>query len=218
MRPRFSTLSALVLALGVALVASPIAAVQDSPAHTHMGHVMTGFGGAPDGAGLLPTALAETETAREHVDLAAQDMSNLDWMQQQAEQVLHAVDPSQVGEGPGLGFGVKAAAQGIVQHIELAASSEGASENVQTHAIQVSAAAAAVVERAEEIATLASQVLDASDYTSAEGLVVRMRRLANQLVEGADENDDGEISIGDGEGGLGHVQRHMELMMAGENM
>lgn len=217
MPSRLAAVSALSLLL-MGVTAAPASALQTDPVQTHIGHVMTGFGGTPDGGGLLPTAMAEAETGREYVQRGLQDTSNLEWMQSQAEGVIHAVDPSRIEEGPGLGFGVKAAAQGIVQHIELAASSDGASENVQTHATHVSAAASAVAARAEELVALAEEVLDASDYSTAEGLVTRMRRLADQLVEGEDVDENGEISFDEGEGGLMHVQRHMELMTAGEDM
>ena len=38
--------------------------------------------------------------------------------------------------------------------------------------------------------------------------------MANQLLEGVDANDDGQIGWGDGEGGLEQVERHMGLMMS----
>lgn len=208
----------LTIGVTILLSANSASALQDNPAHTHIGHVTTGFPRAPDGMGLLPTAMAEAETAIQHVDLAARDTSNLPWMQTHAAHALHAVDPSQVEEGPGLGFGVIAAADGIAQHIELAAGSEGASDAVQTHAVHVAAAARAVSERAARIAELAARAEGASDYTTGEGLIGQMRTLANQLMTGEDLNGDGRIGWGDGEGGLEHVQQHMGLMTAAEGL
>ena len=210
----------LIFALGLVTVlsADPASALQDNPTHTHIGHVATGFGRAPDGAGLLPTAMAEAQTAIQHVDLAWRDTSNLEWMQTHAAHVLHAVDPSQIDGGPGLGFGVIAAAEGIAQHIELAAGSDGASDAVRTHAAHVATAARTVAERAAEIADLAAQVGAAPEYSTAEGLVGRIRTLANQLVEGVDANGDGQIGWGDGEGGLAHVEQHVGLMMSAEGL
>ena len=218
MRSRTPATVMIAFGLATALSADPASALQANPAHTHIGHVATGFGRAPDGAGLLPTAMAEAETAIQHVDLAWRDTSNLEWMQTHAAHVLHAVDPSQVDGGPGLGFGVIAAVEGIAQHIELAAGSDGASDAVRTHATHVAAAARAVSERAAEMADLAAQVGAARDYSTAEGLTGRIRRLANQLVEGVDMNDDGQIGWGDGEGGLAHVEQHVGLMMQAEGL
>ena len=218
MPSKIATIRLLAVGLAVVLSADPASALQANPTHTHMGHVTTGFGRTPDGAGLFPTAMAEAATAIQHVDLAWRDTSNLEWMQRHAAHVLHALDPSQADQGPGLGFGVIAAAEGIAQHIELAAGSEGASDAVGTHATHVAAAARAVAERAAEIAEIAAQVESAGDYSTAEGLTGRIRRLANQLLEGVDANDDGQIGWGDGEGGLEQVERHMGLMMSAEGL
>ncbi len=213
-----ATARLLVLILAIALSTNPASALQANPVHTHIGHVATGFGRAPDGAGLLPTAMAEAQTAIDHVDLAWRDTSNLEWMQRHVAHVLRALDPSQVDEGPGLGFGVIAAAEGIAQHIELAANSDGASDAVRTHATHVATAARTVAERAGEIGQLAAQVESARDYSEAEGLTGRIRRLANQLLEGEDSNDDGRIGWGDGEGGLAQVERHTGLLMSAEGL
>ena len=208
----------LTVGLAAALSANPVSALQGNPAHTHIGHVATGYGQAPDGAGLLPTARAEAETALQHITFAARDMSNLEWMQTHAAHVLHAVDPSQADGGPGLGFGVIAAAEGAARHIGLAAESDGASDAVRTHANHVATASTTIAERAAEIAELAAQVADAPDYTSAESLTVRIQTLANQLLAGNDENSDGQIGWGDGEGGIEQAERHLGLMTAAEGI
>ncbi len=218
MRSNSRAVQLLTIGLAIALSAEPAAAVQDNPAHTHIGHVATGFGRAPDGAGLLPTARAEAETVVQHIAFAARDVSNLEWMQTHAAHVLHAVDPSQAGEGPGLGFGVIAAAEGAAQHIGLAAGSDGASDAVQTHANHIATASTSVAERAAEIAELAAQVAAASDYTTAEGLTMRIQTLANQLLSGVDGNGDGTIGWGDGEGGIEQAERHLGLMTAAEGI
>jgi hypothetical protein len=218
MHSRTIAVGLITIGLTISFSADPAAALQDNPVHTHIGHVVTGFGRTPDGAGLLPTAMAEAQTAIQHVDLAWRDPSNLDWMQTHAAHVLNAVDPSQVGEGPGLGFGVLPAAEGIAQHIELAAGSDGASDAVRTHAAHVAEAARAVRGRTAEIAALAVRVASASDYTSGEGLIAQIRRLANELITGADGNGDGQIGWGNGEGGLQHVEQHLGLLMAAEGL
>jgi hypothetical protein len=208
------------LAVGFLLIStsSPILAMQANPAHTHIGHVTTGFPAAPDGQGLLPTLQAELEIAQAHIALAARDATNLPWMQTHAAHVLHAVDPTQIEQGPGLGFGVIAAAEGVAQHIELAAGSEGASDNVRTHAAHIAEAARAVAERAQELVVLAGQVAAATDYTTAEGHVERMFLVANELVAGRDVSGDGQIGWGGGEGGLEHIEQHVGLLLAGEGI
>ena len=213
------TMAARWLSLGFAfvLVAAP-ASAQDNPAHMHIGHVLTGFPRTPDGAGLLPTAMAEAQTASQHAGLALRDPSNLGAIQTHAAHVLHAVDPSQVENGPGKGFGVIAGAEGAAQHVELAAGAEGASDAVKTHAVHVAAAARAVAERARELAELAASVGEAEDAAAAAEIAGRMKTLADQLVAGADLNGDGQIGWGDGEGGLQHAEQHMGFMTAAEGM
>lgn len=208
---------AAILALAALSTPGELAA-QENPAHSHIGHVLDGFGPTPDGDGLLPTAQAEAEIAARHADLAASDPSNLEGMRTHARHVLHAVDPSQIDSGPGQGFGVKRAAEGIAQHIQLAADADGASDNVQTHATHVAAAARTVADRADEIVEVVGQIEDAYDYTEAGEHVQRLQTLVNQLTTGADADGDGQIGWQEGEGGLQHVEQHMELMARGEGL
>jgi hypothetical protein len=180
--------------------------------------VATAFGNAPGGASLLATAQTEAATILQHLTLAERDLSNLQWMQTHGAHVLHAIDPSRQAEGPGTGMGLIAAADAIAQHIELAAGSEGASDNVTRHAPHVAAAARAVSARAGEIAAFAVQLARAGDYTTGEGLILRMKALAEQLGPGRDVNGDGQIGWGDGEGGLDHVAQHVGFITEGEGL
>ncbi|MDX1541362.1 MAG: hypothetical protein R3349_08145, partial [Geminicoccaceae bacterium] len=103
-------------------------------AHAHMGHVSDAWEDTPDGMGFLPTARAEAEIAAEHAALAARQPDDLEWMQMHAAHVVHALDPSTEAAGPGLGYGVKPAAQGAAKHIVFASEAEDASDNVKLHA------------------------------------------------------------------------------------
>ena len=127
MRIRLCDVGALVLILPLALTGT-LAAAQNP----HVGHVATGFGRAPDGKGLTATASTEWGIAMLHTNFAAGDLSNLGAMQRHAGHVLHALDAA--GRGPGLGFGLIAAADGVASHVELAADVAGASTSLRTHA------------------------------------------------------------------------------------
>ena len=89
---------------------------------THIGHIMESFKDTPKQQGLLPTALEEAKIATQHAALALKSKDNLDQMKLHAGHVIHAVDPTIEAKGPGLGYGVKKAAQSVAQHVELAAS------------------------------------------------------------------------------------------------
>lgn len=210
--PRGPVLALLCLASATALQA------QSNPVAMHVGHVADGFPGAPNGQGLLPTAIAEAETAQQHAQFAARDPSNLDAMKQHTGHVLHAVDPSAVENGPGLGYGVKRAAEGVAQHIEMAASADGASDNVKTHANHIATAARSVAARCDQIVALGRQIQSATSASEAAPLVQRLQTLTQQLTAGADANGDGRISWQAPEGGLQQAQQHMALLKRGEGM
>ena len=114
-------------------------------------------------------------------------------MKRHTGHVLNAVDPTAMENGPGLGYGVKQAAEGAVRHIELAAASDGASQAVTTHATHVATSARNTVARAEEVASLAAQIMAATSAARTAPLVAQLNTLAEQLVAGHDANGDGRL-------------------------
>ncbi|MEZ5316050.1 MAG: hypothetical protein R2752_01470 [Vicinamibacterales bacterium] len=215
MRKLSLTLALAWLVAGV-LSAGARAQTQANPSHVHMGHVMTSFMNTPDKQGLLPVARAEAATAAQHAALAAKSPTDLNAMKLHAGHVLHAIDPSVEANGPGLGYGVKRAAQGVAQHIELAAKAEGASQNVKTHAVHVAAAANSTVQRADQIIAIAQKIRAASTAAEAAPLAAQMSTLCQQLTTGADVNGDGRVNWDAPEGGLDQALQHMQLMEKGE--
>ena len=193
-------------------------AEQANAAHTHIGHVMDGWGDTPDGQGLLPAAIAEATIAAQHAAFAAKDPSNLDAMKLHAAHVLHAVDPEQISNGPGLGYGVKKAAGGAAMHIEIAAKSDGASSAVMTHAEHVATSARNTVARVEQIVMLAQKISMASSASEASSLVAELADLSDQLISGTDGNGDGRIGWQEGEGGLDVSNTHATLMKTAEGL
>lgn len=203
----------------VGLIGAPQIVAQANPVHVHMGHVAESFSGTPEGlGGLLPTAVAEAEIAAQHAELAGRDPSNLDGMKRHMGHVINALDPTEVESGPGLGFGVRAAAEGTVRHIELAGGSDGASDNVRTHATHVATAAANAVTWADEAIALARRIQEASDADAAASLLEQLVRTTSAIVSGTDANADGRIGWQEGEGGLAQATQHMTLMMRGEGL
>ena len=193
-----------------------VVAQQPDMVKTHIGHVTTGFQGTPMDQGLLSAAVAEAKIAAQHAALAMKSEGNLDAMKLHAGHVIHAVDPSVEMKGPGLNYGVKRAAMGVAQHIELAAKVAGASKNVMTHSAHVSASAGNVVKRADEMVAVAQQVRAATTAADAAPHVAHLNMLAQQLYAGLDANTDGQIGWQTGEGGLQQAEMHMQLMLKGE--
>lgn len=208
--------AALAMALPFAMIAT-VADAQNA-AHTHIGHVSTGFPAAPDGAGLLATASAEAATAVQHARLAADDPTNLDAAKAHAGHVIHALDPAEGSRGPGKGFGVKRAAEGVAQHIGMAGSAAGASQNVGTHAGHIAAAARGAVARTDAAVAVARQIQGAANYAEVEPLVLQLRTLTQQIAAGVDADGNGTIGFQEAEGGLAQAEQHLTLLRRAEGL
>src|SRR5512143_1541149 len=178
--------------------AAPAVKVPAGPVGVHIGHVVNAFAEAPNGQGLLPTAMAEARVAAQHATLAARNPANLDAMKLHAGHVINALDPTIVTAGPGSGYGVKKAATGVAMHIDLAAKAPGVSANAIMHAKHVGTCANNTVQRADQLLALATQVQAATDAAAAAALINQMVPLAPQLIAGVDTNGDGRITWEEG--------------------
>jgi hypothetical protein len=165
-----------------AIVATKIEAI---PAHLHLGHVMTNWRDTPANVGFLIAAIADAKVAATHGELAARSRNNLDEMKLHAGHVLNALDPSIEPKGPGSGYGVKKAATGALQHLELAANAEGTSANIKMYATEVSASVKDALQMTDQAITAAQKVGMAKSGTEAVPLVDELSRLTKQISEGA---------------------------------
>jgi hypothetical protein len=197
--------------------AAPVAAVKvpATAAGMHIGHVVNSFDATPDKSGLLPMAVAEQKIAAQHATLAMRNPMNLDMLKLHAGHILHAIDPSLINAtAPGKGYGLKKAANGIAQHIELAATAQGATPPEVTHSKHIATAARATVARADQIVALVQKVQMSTDAKDAAQFMSQIVILCDQLQNGADANSDGRITWEAPEGGLQQVQEHVTLMLA----
>ena len=188
-------------------------------AQSHIRHVMETSAEMPREMGLLTAALSEAAIAGEHAGYAAggaEDPGDLSSMRTHSAHVLHAVDPSRIVEGPGLGVGVKRATERIIYHIESAAASGDATENVRTHAEHVATAARNAMVCVERIIALVGQIQSTESAEDVAPLTDELEALSRQLSTGVDANGDGRVTWREGEGGLEQVKQHMELMVSGE--
>lgn len=169
------------------------------PAFTHLRHVSETFRGTPKDMGLLPAAVAETEIAVQHATLAARDPADVDAVRRHVGHVLHALDPSAVENGPGLGYGAVRAAERTAHYISLAAASDGSTEAIETHSNHIATAARHAMTNGEAAAELAREILAATappeeeaDSTreqgaEAEGDTVAAEEEAGEAEEGAED-------------------------------
>jgi hypothetical protein len=184
---------------------------QGATVQTHIGHVLDSFNGTPMNMGLLPTAMAEARTAAQHAGLAAKATA-LPMIQTHAGHVINAIDPTIVAQGPGAGYGVKKAAQGVAQHAGLAANVADANAMVKTHSMHVSTAANNVVAMSDEIIGIAQKIRMSTSLEEAQKLAADMQTKAEQLTTGVDADKNGQISWQAPEGGLNQAQQHMNFM------
>jgi hypothetical protein len=200
------------------VAAAPQLKVPGGAVGIHIGHVVNSFNDTPNNQPLLAVAVAEARTAAQHAALAMRQPTNLEYMKTHAGHVLNALDPSRMPMGPGLGYGVRRAATGVMTHIDLAAKAGGASQNVITHAGHVSISAKNTVARADEAISLAEQIRAATSADAAAKLVEQLVSVTSQLIPGADKNSDGRVTPTDGEGGLQACEDHVKLLLAGEGL
>jgi hypothetical protein len=187
--------------------------VPPGPAGVHIGHVVNSFSETPTLQGLLPAAMAEARIAVTHATLAGRQPTNLEYMKTHAGHVIHALDPSVIKMGPGLGYGVTKGAAGAATHIDLAAAAPGASPVVVMHAKHIAPAARSVVERSGAALAIAQKVMAATTAAEAAALVSQLTSAVQQLIDGVDLNGDGRVTWDAGEGGLQQADEHVKLML-----
>ncbi len=213
MKRRRTTAAALAAA---ALALVPTSAFAQA-GHNHIKHVAESFRGTPNEAGLLATAVVEAEIARQHARLAAGE-EELAAIQRHVGHVVHAVRPAEGERGPGQGYGLLRAAEGVVAHVGMAAEAEGASGPLKRHAEHVMAATRNVVAWAENVLEKAEAVATATDADAAHGLAEEIVAALDAVVEGTDADGNGTVSWGEGEGGLTQAIDHLELLMKAEGI
>ena len=198
---------------GTAVGAQAKLAVPAGAPGIEIGYVVNTYKEAPLLQGLLPAAIAEAKIAIQHAGLAGRQPGNLDYMKLHAGHVINALDPTIVKTGPGQGYGVKRAAQGVVEHIELAAKAEGATPGIVVHATHIAMSARNTIARADSIIAIAQKIIASTNAAEAAALVSQMAAAADQLIAGADANHDGRITWEQGEGGLQVAEDHVKLML-----
>ncbi len=182
-----------------AIVAAKIEAI---PAHLHLGHVMTNWRDTPANVGFLIAAISDGRVAAVHADLAAKSADDLEAMKLHAGHVLNALDSSVEPKGPGSGYGVRKAATGALQHLEFAVQAEGVTDNVKTHAAQVSASLNNVLQWTDQAVNLAQKIRTATTAAQAAVMVNDLTALTKNISER----------------GLQQAKTEMDLIMKGEGL
>jgi hypothetical protein len=214
----------VVLTILVSTLSQDAAAQTDSlsalraEAHAHILQVADAYEATPGGYGLLRIALAEAEIVALHADLAAEAVNSLDDVRLHVDHMLHALDPAFVFSGPGLGYGLRRAVDEARLRIDSAAVAGAQSDNVRMHTAHISSALANTSHRADEILSLAQEILLSTSAAGVGSLLSQLTVASTALLPGQDADRDGLIGWQPGEGGLRQATWHMTLLKRGEGL
>ncbi len=204
------------------LLGSPTAtAGAQNGAHAHILHVVNPEATSVAELGFLRQALGEAGTAAEYAAFAAggqQRPGDLQAMQTHAGNVLHALDPTRIETGPGLGFGLLEASRNTIEHVRMAADAPDASDSVRAHAAHIVNCVRNTLERARRMLEVAEAILATESAHAADELSDELNTLGFQLRNGVDANGDGLVTWREGEGGLYVAQEQMQLLMRREGI
>lgn len=204
------------MAVGIAANADtlgqPYAGPLPQSAANALAYILTASPDTPGGMGLLETGMAEAQIALQHAALAGQDSTSLSNMQRHMPHVIHAVDPDQGSQGPGMGYGVRRAARQILAQIEGAQSVEGVPGVLTFHGPWVAMAARGTVARSDEVVALARQVQNAASAEAGNQLVRRLAAAVRAMTYGFDRDGDRRIGHAEDEMGLAQVAHHLALV------
>ncbi len=183
----------------------------------HFAYLTEVYFDTPGAMGLIPTGMAEAAIAAEYVAIAGRDPLNLNNMVANMRHVIHAIDPTAVGSGRGLGYGFKRAAQGVLTQIELATAEELLPEAVIFHKPYIVNAATGALSRADDAIAMARQVQQSTTPEVALSRLERLTGLVRAMAFGDDRDGDGRIGGNEAESGLARATYHLNLLyrMAG---
>lgn len=179
-------------------------------AMAHVGHVATSWSDTPDQQGLLTTARSEAAVIRTHADLAAQRADDSDWVKMHAIHVRHALMPE--GVGPGKGYGLIKAVEGVKKHIELAIEQDDASDAIEFHGEQIAMTADSVLMRSQQLSELVNKIAAAPRYTDLSAEATQLVTLSEQILMGEDVNEDGDIGWEENEPGLNQALKYVNYL------
>jgi hypothetical protein len=190
MKPRGWTFA--LMAAGLFLFSVAGASAQS---HDHLGHVQDSFGDTPGQVGLITILEQEAKIAADHAGYGKNNPSA------HMPHVRHALDPKSEGGGPGKGYGVIRAAEGVIAHMDFARKAPDAADALKTHSEHI-------ITSARNVVGWARQALDKSKDNSAKSMD-EIAQITQWILNGRDANGDGKISWQEGEGGIAQMKQHL---------
>ena len=209
-----AVLPAILLALA-ALALSGCVHTRPSIAHAHLGHSLSYWHDTPGNQGLLVVAERELETARQEIDAAlAADLGAAAKLRH-IRNAVHALTPDAEPTGPGLNYGAVRALESTVEHLEYAATSEDASQNIVVSVAMLSELGIGVLDGLRTVAKQAASVNE-RDIVALDRSAVELRARIRTLALGNDNDSSGRIDRAD-EVGLLQLRNAFNAMLARES-
>ena len=174
----------------------------------HLGHITESWGDTPGKVGLITILEEEAQIAATHAKLAISNKEDLKNVRMHIAHVENAVDPSVVKSGPGKGYGVIKAAQGIATHMGFAAGAD-AGDSLKMHSVHVIQCAKNVERWANEIMTKSGYIKGGASDVASQFYADEVADMTGWILNGRDANGDGKISWEEGEGGLAQMKAHL---------
>lgn len=180
-----------------------------SIAHVHLGHALTGVHVTPGKQGYLLVA----EKQAEDIQALAQKAAKSQELAQLKTDVAAAVKATNNDTE----FGLKHSLVMASNHISFAATSEDASQNVQTSAPVFARDTVRVVERCELIGLLGKDVEASTSVDEAKLLTEEIAKLAEANLNGEDSDNDGVVGGKPAEFGMKQLRAELDGIIARES-
>lgn len=181
-----------------------------SIAHVHLGHSITGAHDTPDNVGYLTLAEQRARDALEMAEAALADGRPVDAVKVD----VAAVNAFTNTEEP---YSLTTAVKEAVSHIEYAALSDDASDNVKAGYQQFAETIDGALTRGSLIESYAREVASASDPAQVQRLAEEIHRLARANVYGVDADGDGVIGSSPEEYGMVQISADLAELIDRED-
>ena len=184
--------------------------------HAHVGHCLTTWHDTPQERGLFQVALAELDTAQSESTAALASDRSVVQKAVHLDNAAHALNPDVQPLGPGLDYGAIRALESAIEHLEYAATSGDASQNIVSSVAGLSEVGLAIAERLRTAATQAKSA-GANDPAALERAAVALNSTLQAAIAGVDANGDGRIEPNAAEAGMQQLRGQLDAMLARES-
>lgn len=186
-------------------------------AHTHLGHMMTGWPDTPGQKGLFSTAEDFAKKALANAESADKEKNNIVSKKNFVAQVIQDTKPSAQGSDGKYQYGVKNATEMAMHHLQFAATSPDASENLVDSAKQFEKDYEAVIKRCDIIALLGEAILASQSESEINALSDQLLKQVRANLDGDDSDGDGKVGSSVSEYGLKQLSQEFSEMIKRED-